>query len=253
MSAVSWNGPKHSVIRPIVTGIAALLAASAAAEESAGTAMAVIELANAAGQAGDRPLAASAAIYLGDLVQTDANGQAPILFKDQTRMAVCPDASLRIEAFLFRADAPENMFTVRALGGGFRFISGETKDENYEIRTPTGAISIRGTAIDFTVSDTFGVELVLLNGIAQVCDQAGQCAIASLPSDLIQAAPNNSVREVRPDEGRALQTRRRFPNIADQSTLLGEFRLDRRGRGADPPSAGGRGGGGADGTSGNGN
>lgn len=253
MSAVSWNGSKHSVFRSIVIGIAALLAAPATAEESAGTAMAVIELANATGQAGDRPLAAGAPIYLGDLVRTDANGQAQILFKDQTRLVVGPNASLRIEAFLFRADAPENMFAVRALGGAFRFISGETKDESYEIRTPTGAISIRGTAFDFTVSDAFGVELVLLNGIARVCDQAGQCVIASLPCDLIQAAPNNSVREVRPDDGRALQTRRRFPYIADQSTLLGEFRLDRRGCGADPPGAGGRGGGGADGASGNGN
>ena len=86
-------------------------------------------------------MAVGVSIYVGDLVATDSDGEAQLLFQDGTRMVVGPNSSLVIEEFLFRSTAAENKFAVRALGGAFRFISGEGGDTGFKILTPTAAIT----------------------------------------------------------------------------------------------------------------
>ena len=101
------------------TGIAPALAA-----EGIGEAMAVVDAASASGQVGKRTLAVGSRVFIGDLVSTDAIGEAQLLFSDGTRMVVGANSSLVIDELVFRSKAPENKFAVRVLGGAFRFISG---------------------------------------------------------------------------------------------------------------------------------
>lgn len=131
--------------------MAALMAAAlslsttaALAAEGAGKAVAVIDSATVSGQIGDRTLTVGSTIYVGDLVKTDGIGEAQLLFADGTRMVVGSNSSLIIEEFLFRGQAAENRFAVKALGGAFRFISGENGNDNFTITTPTGTIGVRG-------------------------------------------------------------------------------------------------------------
>jgi hypothetical protein len=127
--------------------LAAALSFSATAvlaADGVGEAIAVIDSATVSGQIGDRTLAIGSAVYVGDLVETDGIGEAQLLFADGTRMVVGSNSSLIIEEFLFRSSAAENKFAVKALGGAFRFISGENGDTNYQITTPTGTIGVRG-------------------------------------------------------------------------------------------------------------
>ena len=132
-------------IASILTAMALSVAATAAAQaDGVGRAVAVIDSASASGQIGDRTLAVGSMVFVGDLVKTDSAGQAQLLFDDGTRMVVGANSSLVIEEFLFRGKAAENTFAVRALGGAFRFISGDSGAQNYVIRTPTGTIGVRG-------------------------------------------------------------------------------------------------------------
>ena len=128
----------------LVAAALSFSATTALAADGVGEAVAVIDSATVSGLIGERTLAVGTAVYVGDLVKTDGIGEAQLLFADGTRMVVGSNSSLIIEEFLFRGQAAENRFAVKALGGVFRFISGDDGDGNFQITTPTGTIGVRG-------------------------------------------------------------------------------------------------------------
>jgi hypothetical protein len=87
----------------------------------------------------------------GQLIVTDAGGEVQITFVDNTRMVIGPNSSLQIERFLMRNDGTFSSFAVNALGGTFRFITGNSPSDAYRVTTPAGTISVRGTKWDLTV------------------------------------------------------------------------------------------------------
>ena len=121
---------------------------SALAGDGVGEAVAVIDAASATGLVGERTLAVGSRVFIGDLVKTDGVGEAQLLFADGTKMVVGANSSLVIDEILFRSDASENKFAVRALGGAFRFISGNSGDSSYSIRTPTATIGVTALSAD---------------------------------------------------------------------------------------------------------
>ena len=166
---------------------------------------------------------------------TDAAGEAQLLFSDGTRMVVGPNSSLVIDEFVFRGNATENRFAVRALGGVYRFISGESGNRNFSIQTPSATIGVRGTAFDLTVMGW--TKLVLLQGIATLCGEGNDCATVATPCGLLHTESGQDVEEIETADGRVQETRTHFPYMTSQSSLLEGFRLDRRGCTADAASA----------------
>jgi hypothetical protein len=140
-------------------------------------------------------------------------------------MVVGANSSLVIDEFVFRGKAAENKFAIRALGGAFRFISGESGDSGYSIRTPTATIGVRGTAFDFTVAPGRGTKLVLLEGAATLCGEGGDCATIATPCGLLNANTGREVEEIGMESGRVRETRRYFPYLTRQSSLLEPFRV----------------------------
>lgn len=203
-----------------------LSATPVSAAEGVGEALAVIEAARASGQEGERTLAVGSRVFLGDLVATDAIGEAQLLFNDGTRMVVGSNSSLVIDEFLFRGDAVENKFAVRALGGAFRFISGETGDQGYSIKTPTGTIGVRGTVFDFTVSASGDTKIVLLEGAATLCSETGDCETIATPCGLLQTDERKDVEEIKIGSERREVTSSAFPYVRSQATMLKEFQYD---------------------------
>ena len=216
------------ILYVLTAAIILLSPVAALAGGSAGKAMAVIDAASASGAIGDRALAVGSTVYIGDLIQTDAGGEAQLLFADGTRMVVGANSSLTIEDFLFRSQAAENKFAVKALGGAFRFISGDTGDSGYSIRTPTGTIGVRGTAIDFTVTQG-GTKMVLLRGAAELCNQEGNCTVIVEPCGLLDLETGSKVQEIDLGDGRVTETRQYFPYLTSQSGLLDGFRVEGHG------------------------
>jgi hypothetical protein len=226
------------VVSFVTAAAVSLSFTTALAAEGVGEAMAVIDAASVSGQIGERVLAVGSRVFIGDLVATDAAGEAQLLFADGTRMVVGPNSSLVIEEFLFRGKAAENRFAVRALGGVFRFISGDSGDKGYSIQTPTGTIGVRGTAFDFTVTPEGGTKLVLLEGEATLCTEDGACAVVATPCGLLHTDDGRTVGEIAIGPGRAEETRRSFPLLAMQSNLREPFRIDGHGCMADAVTLG---------------
>jgi hypothetical protein len=217
------------ILNAIVTVAYTLSATTALSAEGAGTAMAVIDAASASGQVGNRALSVGSDIFVGDLVQTDAVGEAQLLFGDGTRMVVGANSSLVIEEFLFRGKAAENTFAVKALGGAFRFISGDAGDDNYVIRTPTGTIGVRGTAIDFTVGEE--TRLIVLEGGAEHCEDAengneDDCVAVATPCAVLRADEDDEkAEEVPPGKQREKIIEESFPYTTDDSELREDFQV----------------------------
>jgi hypothetical protein len=209
----------------LLAGAAFSLSATVAlAADGVGEAMAVVDAARASGQIGERTLAVGSRVFVGDLVATDDAGEAQLLFADGTRMVVGANSSLVIDEFLFRGDAAANKFAVRALGGAFRFISGEGGDDGYSIRTPTATIGVRGTAFDFTVSPSGETKVVLLAGTAVLCSDTGGCATLSDMCELAHTDQGGVPTVVADEHDRALQTMSEFPFQRSQTSLLNDFR-----------------------------
>lgn len=219
------------ILRAFVAAAYALSSTVSYAADGAGHAVSVVDVARAAGQAGDRPLTIGASVFVGDLVKTDANGEAQLLFQDGTRMVVGSNSSLVIEEFLFGGKSAENRFAVQALGGAFRFISGEGGDKDYSIRTPSGSISVRGTAFDFTVVPGKDTKVVLLEDEVTLCKderngEEGECETVATPCAVLRSEEDDEkVEEVGDDAGRQEMIDESFPYVRSDKHLREDFQV----------------------------
>ena len=109
-----------------LAGLLWCLAQSLALAAAPGTAVGVDPSADDTFGNSSRTLVVGADVSIGDTVVTGPTGQVQLLFKDQTRLAIGPNSSLLIEAYLLKDDATVGQFTINALSGTFRFITGIT-------------------------------------------------------------------------------------------------------------------------------
>ncbi len=136
-------------VAAIVAALTAGLTVPALSADPAGQAVAVNPAANASGAGGARTLATNGAIYTGDVVTTDAAGEAQLKFRDDTRMVVGPNSELTIDRFVYVGPATAKQVTLNAGRGVFRFITGNSPKPAYLIDTPVATITVRGSHTDF--------------------------------------------------------------------------------------------------------
>src|SRR6202158_4372740 len=83
----------------------------------------------------------------GDTISTGGDGELQMLTDDQGVIAVRPNTRMKAEAYRANGDA-EDTSVISLLSGTFRSITGwigTFNRNNYQIKTPTAAIAIRGT------------------------------------------------------------------------------------------------------------
>lgn len=200
--------------------------APAAAQDPLGTAIAVRPTAE--GELGGTRVALidGATLFQGQTIATDATGEVQILFADNTRMVVGPSSTLVIETYLLQNPTTVGNLTVNALGGTFRFISGNSPPANYHINTPTGTIGMRGTQLDVTVDDEEGlVYIVVYQGEVFFCNLAGVCVDleARCQVGVMGANLANVVTQQRP---RFAISRQQFMYATGQWRLLDPFQVE---------------------------
>jgi len=139
------------------------------ADEPSGTAIAVIQSTQAVGASGDRVLVEQGDVYSGDKIVTGPIGQAQIKFRDNTKLVVGPNSTMSIDSFVYSGKSAQT-FSIDAVKGTFRFITGISHKDAYSIATPTAVIAVRGTEFDFHVDWSGGLtEVVMFGGVTQIC------------------------------------------------------------------------------------
>lgn len=152
--------------------IAALVCEPAYAQET-GSAVSVKQQASLESDSDSVKIIRGTEIATGDTIATNASGQVRVDFTDGTRLLVGPNSKMVVEEYLLSSNSSVSKFSMNALSGTYRFITGRSNSQAYSIRTPSATIGVRGTTIDFkVVNPTY---MVAWNGTGILCNLGGIC------------------------------------------------------------------------------
>lgn len=110
-------------------------------------------------------------VFRNESVRTGQDGSAKFVFVDATNLALGPSSTVKLDRFVFNDDSSYSHAAVNLAKGAFRFSSGNSPKDAYEIKTGNATIGVRGTIID--VSAQPGRTTVsLVEGKAVVCPRS---------------------------------------------------------------------------------
>ncbi len=168
-------------------------------------------------------------VVSGDTISTNKSGLVQLLFADQTKIAVGPNARMVLDVSMLRGNRKAKNFTVQALGGSFRFISGKSRKRAYSIETPSATMAVRGTTFDMWITSGNQSAMLVIEGTVQMCGRSGSCRSASRQCSLFATSPGGRVG--RPADqtqyDKALQGG--FPFQSSQKDLLPPFQVGAEG------------------------
>jgi hypothetical protein len=119
----------------ILAGALVAISLPAYSANNAGTAVSVATMASASGKKGKHTLVKGSQVVRGDTVITNRSGLAQFEFEDGTRIVVGPNSKLLIEQYLLGGDGKAKKFSINAISGTFRFLSGHSPKRVYAIKT----------------------------------------------------------------------------------------------------------------------
>ncbi|RYH12010.1 FecR domain-containing protein [Tropicimonas sp. IMCC6043] len=168
-------------------------------------------------------LQAGMGLQQGDTVRTDRNGQVQIVFADDTRIAVGPNSRLVIDQVLMRNSSRASRFTVSAVSGSIRFISGKSAKSAYAVRTPSATMGIRGTEFDINVDRRRTTSIMMFSGQVRMCGTEN-CAVVVGACSVAQTKRGSAVTA--PGSQRDLQSlvKSGFPFVRAPGRLRPDFR-----------------------------
>ena len=124
-------------------------------------ASAVVVQANVSGQAGQTRV--GDLVYLGDVVQTAADGRVGINFTDGTSFNLSSNARMALSEFVYDPNGKSNSTLFNLSKGTFTFVAGNiAKTGDMKIDTPVATMGIRGTTPRIEISDDGTVKFATL-------------------------------------------------------------------------------------------
>lgn len=121
-------------------------------------------------------------IYLGDVVQTAADGRVGITFTDGTAFNLSSNARMEMTQFVYDPNGKSNSTLLSLTKGTFTFVAGKiAKTGDMKVDTPVATMGIRGTTPHVEISDDGSVKFSTLieDGKNQVLEKSG----AAKPKD----------------------------------------------------------------------
>ncbi|MEW9805059.1 FecR domain-containing protein [Mesorhizobium sp. ZMM04-5] len=171
------------------------------------------------------PLAVRSPVYRDERIRTSQSGLGEFRFADGTKFAVGGNSSVVIDRFVYDSSKTFDKLSLNAARGSFRWISGKSKSEAYEIRTPAGTIGIRGTRLEIFIGTGGQTAVVLLSGAARFCGANG-CEDLRRRCDVVVARPGSGVSpaaRVNRDIFQELGTDAAFPFLTGRQRLSSGF------------------------------
>lgn len=102
-------------------------------------------------------------VYLGDVVQTGADGRLGINFTDGTSFNLSSNARMALTEFVYDPNGKSNSTLLSLTKGTFTFVAGDiAKTGNMKIDTPVATMGIRGTTPHIEISDDGTVKFATL-------------------------------------------------------------------------------------------
>jgi hypothetical protein len=122
-----------------------------------------------------RKLAKGNKVFQDEILVTSKTASAEIELLDKTKLAVGSSARIVLDKFVYDAGAPPGSISINLAKGAFRFITGASPKDAYEIKTPTASLGVRGTIFDVFVADDGETVVLLHEGGVDVCPTPTTC------------------------------------------------------------------------------
>jgi hypothetical protein len=183
---------KYVLVLVSLISFMALESSSFAAGEKVGVAVRVNT--RVSGEGGE--ITTGGNIHRDERIRTNASGVGNFVFDDGTKLALGPNSSVVIDEYIYGGDKTAKTLAITAAKGTFRWISGKSDSSAYQIRTPSGALGVRGTAFDVFVGADGLTAVVLLSGKAEFCNTKG-CQQINRRCDYLIAKPSGEVTKPR--------------------------------------------------------
>lgn len=169
----------------------------------------------------------------GDSISTNGSGVVQLVFVDETKIAIGPNARMRLDVTMLRGNKKAKNFAVQALGGSFRFISGKSKKRAYSIRTPSATMAVRGTTFDMWVVPGQQSAMLVLEGRVEMCSLSGSCQATGRQCSLFATTQGGGVGRPADSEQYEKALKNGFPFVQSQESLLAPLQVDFGGCGTD--------------------
>lgn len=167
--------------------------ADAAPGEPAGATIKVVNLVTAEYERDTRTLATGDDVRQEDLIAVGNNAIGEIKLLDDTKLALGAGARLRLDKFVYDPGKAQGAVVLDLVKGAFRFMTGAAEKPAYVVKTPSAAITVRGTIFDVFI-DQSGLTWVLLHeGGLTVCNTRGKCRDLDEPGRLLRVTEDGSV------------------------------------------------------------
>ena len=118
-----------------------------------------------------RDLREGVRVHRTEYLQTGDSAQAELKLDDQTKLALGPNAGLKLDEFVIGKSGGVTTIGVNFVKGTFRFITGAQKKDAYVIETPSATIGVRGTVFDVYVDGSWRYARVAAPGRGQHLQQ----------------------------------------------------------------------------------
>jgi FecR protein len=155
----------------LTSGLAGLPATTSAAEERIGVAAVVRNTVSQLEPQVTR-IAKGDEVVRNEVVRTAADSDARFVLRDDTNLSLGPGSTLKLDRTVFD-DPKAGDIAIKLTSGAFRFVTGNSNKEAYEIKTPIATLGVRGTTLDFLIKKRQNL-IVLAAGKATVC-VPGKC------------------------------------------------------------------------------
>lgn len=165
--------------RVVVLTSSILLLSLPALAQSVGNVGAVNQAAHGTPPGGSaRTLSVGLGVASKERIETNANGNVQIVFRDKSTMTVGHSSAVTIDKFVYAGDARTASQGVAIAKGVLRFVGGEVSHvRGTQVKTPTASIGIRGGTAMIRIGGSCGTLVVLQFGVASVTNSQGSTSL----------------------------------------------------------------------------
>lgn len=174
-------------------GAAAAAPASAEPGDDIGSTVKVVNLVTAEFNKDTRSLTTGDGVRQDELIAVGSDALGELRFMDQTKLALGPGSQLRLDKFVYDPDKTGASIAIDLVKGTFRFITGLAPKPSYVVKTPSAAITVRGTVFDLYIDDAGMTWVLLLEGAVKACNSRGKCRELDEPGKVMRVGDDGEV------------------------------------------------------------
>ncbi|MGQ0671979.1 MAG: outer membrane beta-barrel protein [Hyphomicrobium sp.] len=167
--------------------------ALAAPGDPIGSAVRIVNSVTAEIDQAQRALAQGDGVKQNEVIAAAQDAIGELRLNDETKLAIGPGASLKLDKFVYDPDKTTGSITVDLTKGAFRFITGLAKKNSYLIRSPSASISVRGTIFDVYVDAAGNIWILLHEGILDVSNTRGENRTIDTPCTILRVGIDGSM------------------------------------------------------------